>query len=742
MTGEPRPLLSVVVPVYRTAWALPELARRVRAAAREAGLPHELVLVDDASPDDARTLAAELRADDPALRLLPLDENVGQHRAVLAGLAVARGDWVVVMDGDLQDPPEAIPRLLAEARAGYDAVFAARTGRYQAGHRMATSRLFKRLLARLCGLPRGAGMFFLASRRMVERLLGTDDPRPFLVARVGLAGLPVAGVPVARAERPRGGSAYSSWGRLRAGLAGVAFSLRERRRIRRSAQAGAAGDPALPVRRHPGTTLAQVLGWGLVSTLVGFAAGRGRAFGLGDEGFRYLLSRAWAEGEPIHRLFHLLYVPGQYGYFGTFLRALGPELETLRFAEAVLGGAAVAVVVLTVGRLAGPALTAAAGATLAFATLPGFASVASGLVLLAAVALAVRASEGRAPGPGWLLAAGLLAGLLAGWREDSAVLALAVALAAAAVRRWPSLPRATLDALCLVLPGALLGLAAWVALFALRGEGWELLAHVGRRMLFLVGRLDEPTRPGWSFPEAPFASRSDLLAALFPFAAAVPPVIYAGILLREGLRGRRVQPVSWSAVAAATVGIAYLPQFLWERPDHDHLWAHLHLLAGIVAVAAAGESRRWRRLAGAGLVAAALLCAGFGATRGGGEETVPYPCCQGRRIGASVPAPPPPWAGLSRRGGGSFLVLGWGPGWYAAEGVRPPTRFLDPSARSLTPEEVAELTADLEDPDVAWVITASLRDLPPEAVEALRRLYEPEARWRGRGWRLWRRLPG
>lgn len=734
MTGEAGPLLSVVVPVYRTAWALPELARRIAAAAREAGLRHELVLVNDASPDDALRVAAELRASDPAVRLVPLAENLGQHRAVLAGLAAARGDWVVVMDGDLQDPPEAIPRLLAEARRGYDAVFAARIGRYQAGHRMATSRLFKGLLARLCDLPRGAGMYFLASRRMVERLVRTDDSRPFVVAQVGLASLPISAVPVARVGRPAGASAYSSWGRLRAGTAAVAFALRERRRSRRDPHSGPAGDPAAS-SRPPAAAVSLALGWGFASALAGFAAGRGRAFGLGDEGFRYLLSQAWAEGEALHRLFHLLYVPGQYAYFGTFLRALGPQIEVLRLAEAVLGGAATAVAVLAVGRVAGPALTAAAGAALAFATLPGYASVASAMVLAAAIDLAARTAEGRRPGPGWIFGAGVLVGLLAGWREDSAVLALAVTLAAVALRRRP------LDTLRLVLPGALLGVGAWVSLFALRGEGAELLDHMGRRLLFLVERLGEPTRPAWSFPEDPFASRRALLAALFPFAAAVPPFAYAGILLRQGVRRLHGQAVAWPAAAAAVVGIAYLPQFLWERPDLAHLWAHLHLLAAIVAVAAAGERLPWRRVTAAGLGVAALLGAGFVATRGDGEETVHYPCCQGRRIGARLPDPPP-WAGLSRRNEGTFLILGWGPGWYVVEGVRPPTRFLDPGSRTLTPAEIAELSLDLADPEVAWVITASLRDLPPEAVGALRRFYEPREAWSDHGWRLWRRRPG
>ena len=86
-----RPFLSVVVPVYRTAWALPELVRRIDAMAAERGWRTEIVLVDDASPDDAREVAAGLAADREDLRLLALPQNRGQHRAVLEGLAASRG---------------------------------------------------------------------------------------------------------------------------------------------------------------------------------------------------------------------------------------------------------------------------------------------------------------------------------------------------------------------------------------------------------------------------------------------------------------------------------------------------------------------------------------------------------------------------------------------------------------------------------------------------------------------------
>ena len=127
------PELSVVVPVYRNRQSLAALAARVRAALAPV-CSYELVLVDDACPDGSGELIEELAASDQAIVPLYLPANRGQHRAVLAGLAVASGSYCVIMDADLQDPPEELPVLLDRASAGdVDAVFAGRAGRYESG---------------------------------------------------------------------------------------------------------------------------------------------------------------------------------------------------------------------------------------------------------------------------------------------------------------------------------------------------------------------------------------------------------------------------------------------------------------------------------------------------------------------------------------------------------------------------------------------------------------------------------
>jgi glycosyltransferase involved in cell wall biosynthesis len=224
------PELSVVVPVYRNAATLAALHRRLRAVLEPLGT-HEILFVDDGCPDGSRAVLQELAASDRRVAALVLDHNVGQHHAILAGLAHARGEWVVVMDADLQDPPEAIPDLLRAGGTGARAVFAGRRGNYEAAGRLATSRLFKRALHRLCGVPSDAGCFVALHRSLVTRLLELGGPRPFVVAMIGCTGLPSISVPVEREARASGTSAYSGWGRARSAASALIWLMLWRARF-------------------------------------------------------------------------------------------------------------------------------------------------------------------------------------------------------------------------------------------------------------------------------------------------------------------------------------------------------------------------------------------------------------------------------------------------------------------------------------------------------------------------------
>ena len=209
------PLLSIVMPVYRNAATLRELHSRLSRAMRTQRLDYELIFVNDACPENSLAVLIELAQSDPQTAVVALERNVGQQRAVMAGLRLARGASVVVMDADLQDPPEAIPGLLRELQSGYAAVFAGRRGAYESPFRLLTSRVFKRMQSWLSGVPPDAGLFVVMRRDMVERLLAFDAPRPFLVPMIGCTGLPLASTPVLRAARPSGVSAYSTWKRLK-----------------------------------------------------------------------------------------------------------------------------------------------------------------------------------------------------------------------------------------------------------------------------------------------------------------------------------------------------------------------------------------------------------------------------------------------------------------------------------------------------------------------------------------------
>jgi glycosyltransferase involved in cell wall biosynthesis len=234
--------VSVVVPVYRNADTLEELHARLARVLEERGFEFEVLYVDDACPLGSLDVLRGVARSDPRAAVLSLARNAGQHRAILAGLSLTRGRGTVVLDADLQDPPEAIPRLLAKLDEGYGAVFAGRRGRYESFGRLLTSRLFKRLLSRLCGAGdrmADAGVFVVLDRPTVSRLLSMENGAPFVVAMIGCAGAPLASVPVVRSPRPTGESAYSSWRRLRSGLRGVAWVIRWRigRRTRDAAPA-------------------------------------------------------------------------------------------------------------------------------------------------------------------------------------------------------------------------------------------------------------------------------------------------------------------------------------------------------------------------------------------------------------------------------------------------------------------------------------------------------------------------
>ena len=221
----PRPV-AVVVPVYRNAATLLPLVERLDAAL--AGRAWRVRLVVDASPDDSAAVARTLAAADPRVQVTVLERNVGQHAALAHGLALEDGvsAWVC-LDADLQDPPEAVPRLLDRLAAGdVAAVFAGRRGAYESRTRLVTGRAHRAVLARLTGLPPDAGAFLALAPAARDAALARQAPS--LVAAIGAARLPTTSVPVARDARGEGESAWTARARLRQSARTLAWAVRHR----------------------------------------------------------------------------------------------------------------------------------------------------------------------------------------------------------------------------------------------------------------------------------------------------------------------------------------------------------------------------------------------------------------------------------------------------------------------------------------------------------------------------------
>lgn len=215
--------VSIVLPVYRNADTLEELHGRVLKALESQNLSFEMICVIDACPSGSLSVVERLSQRDARVIGFELRRNCGQHAAVLVGLAQVQAPWTVIMDADLQDPPEAIPEILARARAtdGVDAVFATRYGRYESTGRHISSRIFKTLLHYLCDVPPGAGIFVAMNSTMRKALLAMTGPYPFIVAMIGCSGLSLDSLPVKRSPRKDGISSYNTWGRIKSGWRAV-----------------------------------------------------------------------------------------------------------------------------------------------------------------------------------------------------------------------------------------------------------------------------------------------------------------------------------------------------------------------------------------------------------------------------------------------------------------------------------------------------------------------------------------
>jgi undecaprenyl-phosphate 4-deoxy-4-formamido-L-arabinose transferase len=206
----PAPDLSIVVTLYNEAASLEELYQRTVAALAPGPRSYEILFVDDGSTDGTFAAVERLAASDPNIRAVRFKRNFGQHPAMHAGLARARGDIVVTMDGDLQNAPEDIPRLVEAVEAGNDVASGRREARHDSWGRTLPSRLINGMLRRFTGVEiSDFGCAFNAYRRTaVEPMLGSIGKQKFTKALVLSGGASVVEVDVAHAAR-RGRSRYT-----------------------------------------------------------------------------------------------------------------------------------------------------------------------------------------------------------------------------------------------------------------------------------------------------------------------------------------------------------------------------------------------------------------------------------------------------------------------------------------------------------------------------------------------------
>ena len=203
-------LLSVVAPVYNEEALIDEFYTRVCRALE--GVQFELVLVDDGSTDGSAPALDRLAAGDPRVRVVSLSRNFGHQTALTAGLDHARGDAVVMLDADLQDPPELIPRMLDHWRAGCDVVYAVREQREgESRFKLATARWFYSIFDALAQveLQHNSGDFRLLDRQPLDALLSMRERNRFLRGMTVWVGYTQAAVPYTRDPRLAGKTKYT-----------------------------------------------------------------------------------------------------------------------------------------------------------------------------------------------------------------------------------------------------------------------------------------------------------------------------------------------------------------------------------------------------------------------------------------------------------------------------------------------------------------------------------------------------
>lgn len=217
--------LSVVVPVYGCRDCLDQLHQRLAKALKPITSSYELIFVDDRSSDGAWPVLEGLAQSDPHVKAIRLSRNFGQHAAITAGLAASEGDWTVVMDCDLQDPPESIPGLYARAKEGFDLVLARRKVRSTSQLRLLLSRAYFKLLNTFMGtnIDGGFGTFSILNRKVVDAFLSLGERDRHYLFVLHWLGFEQGSIDIEQGTRAAGKSTYTMRQLVRHAVSGVFF---------------------------------------------------------------------------------------------------------------------------------------------------------------------------------------------------------------------------------------------------------------------------------------------------------------------------------------------------------------------------------------------------------------------------------------------------------------------------------------------------------------------------------------
>ena len=202
-----------MIPCYREAESIPVMHERLTKVFQEMEVDYEIIFVDSGSPDHTPEVLAELAARDRRVTVVHHTRAFGSQSAYSSGMRLATGDAVVLMDGDLQDPPELIPTLVARWREGYEVVYGERIAREGPALMNATRKAFYRVFQRLAyvSMPVDAGDFSLLDRRVVDAINALPETHRFVRGLRAFVGYRQIGVPYERPERLFGAPRTTSW---------------------------------------------------------------------------------------------------------------------------------------------------------------------------------------------------------------------------------------------------------------------------------------------------------------------------------------------------------------------------------------------------------------------------------------------------------------------------------------------------------------------------------------------------